>query len=307
MRIVFFGTPAFAVPSLRALLDEGAEVMAVVTQPDKPQGRSRSVLLPPPVKELALAHGLTVLQPERPRGDVFAATLRQLAPDLGVVVAYGHILRPEILAIPHHGMINVHASLLPRHRGAAPIQAAILAGDTETGVTTMQMDAGMDTGDMLITRRTPIHPTDTAGSLGERLAVLGGEALLETLILLQRGELPRTPQDHDRATLAPKIDRGQAMVAWSAGADAVSRQIRAFDPVPGAWSRLGELEVKLFGVTIDPAPASPGVIAAVSPALRIGTGDASVCIAEVQPAGKRRMPAVAWTQGRGAEVGQVLA
>lgn len=307
MRIVFFGTPAFAVPSLRALLDEGAEVVAVVTQPDKPQGRSRSVLLPPPVKELALAQRLTVLQPERPRGDVFAATLRQLAPDLGVVVAYGHILRPEILTIPHHGMINVHASLLPRHRGAAPIQAAILAGDTETGVTTMQMDAGMDTGDMLITRRTPIHPADTAGTLGERLAALGAEALLETMILLGRGELPRTPQDHDRATLAPKIDRAQARVEWSAGAAAVSRQIRAFDPVPGAWSRLGELEVKLFGVTIDPAPASPGVIAAVSPMLRIGTGDSSVSIAEVQPAGKRRMPAAAWTQGRGAEAGQVLA
>jgi methionyl-tRNA formyltransferase len=307
MRIVFFGTPAFAVPSLRALLDEGAEVVAVVTQPDRPQGRSRSVLVPPPVKELAAAHDIPVLQPDRPRGDLFLAHLRRLAPDLGVVVAYGHILRPEVLSVPPRGMINVHASLLPRHRGAAPVQAAILAGDPESGVTIMQMDAGMDTGDILLARSTPIGIDETAGQLTGRLAALGAQALVEALVLIQRGELHGIPQEHSLATLAPKISREQARIGWDAGAGAVARQVRAFDPVPGAWSTLDGLEVKLFGARAVPGAGPCGAMISTEPELVIGTGDGAVAIAEVQPAGRRRMSAREWCRGRSAGRGEAFA
>lgn len=304
MRIVFFGTPAFAVPSLRALAAEGAEIVAVITRPDRPQGRSRSVLVPPPVKDVALELGLPVQQPERPRGDVFLASLRRLAPDLGVVVAYGHILRPEVLAVPRLGMINVHASLLPRYRGAAPIQAAILAGDETTGVSIMQMDAGMDTGPVLHQRTATIGPEDTAGTLAERLAVLGAEALVETLVRLQRGEVTAVAQDEGRATLAHKIDRDSARIHWEDGAAAAARRIRAFDPVPGAWTVLDGVEVKCFQPRVMREPAPPGLVLGTEPMLIVGAGDASVAIAEVQPAGKRRMPAAEWSRGRGARAGQ---
>jgi methionyl-tRNA formyltransferase len=304
MRVVYFGTPAFAVPSLRALVAEGIEVLGVVTQPDRPHGRSRSVLVPPPVKETALELGLALQQPERPRGDVFLAWLRRLAPDLGVVVAYGHILRPEILAVPAHGMINVHASLLPRHRGAGPIAAAILAGDDTTGVSIMQMDAGMDTGAVLHQAPTPIAPFDTTGTLTERLATLGARALVEVLGDFDRDEVRAVPQDETRATFAPKLDRESARLRWASGSHQVSRRIRAYDPAPGAWTVFEGLEVKCFGPTIVAEPADPGLVVGSEPALIVGTGDASVAIAEVQPAGKRRMPATEWTRGRGARPGQ---
>ena len=291
MRVVFFGTPAFAVPSLRALVDEGADVVGVVTQPDRAQGRSRSILIPPPVKLAGEEMGLPVHQPERPRGDVFVAWLRRLNADLGVAVAYGHILRPEVLAVPSGGMVNVHASLLPRHRGAAPIQAAILANDPVTGVSIMQMDAGMDTG----------------GSLTDRLASLGAQALIEALVMLQRGELRPVPQDAARATLAPKIDHDTARIRWEEGADAAARRIRAFDPVPGAWTVLDGLEVKCFGPSILPQPAEPGLVVGTEPMLIIGAGPGSVAVAQVQPAGKRRMPASEWSRGRGARAGQRFA
>jgi len=304
MRVVFFGTPAFAVPSLRALVAEGTTVLGVVTQPDRPQGRSRSVLVPPPVKDAALELGLPLQQPERPRGDVFVAWLRRLAPDLGVVVAYGHLIRPEILAVPARGMINVHASLLPRHRGASPITAAILAGDDATGVSIMQMDAGMDTGAVLHQLATPIAPFDTGGSLTERLATLGARALIECLARLEGDGVSAVAQDDGRATLAPKLDREAARLRWDAGAVQVSRQIRAFDPAPGAWTMLDGIEVKCFGPTIVTEPAEPGLIVGSEPALIVGTGEASVAVSEVQPAGKRRMPATEWTRGRGARPGQ---
>jgi methionyl-tRNA formyltransferase len=304
MRVVFFGTPAFAVPSLRALVEEGADVVAVVTQPDRPRGRSRSTLVPPPVKQVAEELGLPVLQPERPRGDVFMASLRRLNPDLGVVVAYGHILKPEVLAIPTRGMVNVHASLLPRYRGAAPVHAAILAGDRATGVTIMQMDAGMDTGAILHQVPTDIGETETSGELAERLADLGARALIEALVLLQRGELLPVPQDNASATLAPKIDRDMARIDWAAGADAVARRIRAFDPVPGAWTSLDGLEIKLFGARPGQDSGTPGLILRAEPALVVGTGDGSVEVAEVQPSGKRRMSASEWHRGRGATPGE---
>lgn len=307
MRVVFFGTPAFAVPSLRALVAEGIAVLGVVTQPDRPQGRSRSILVPPPVKDAALELGLPLQQPERPRGDVFLAWLRRLAPDLGIVVAYGHLIRPEILAVPARGMINVHASLLPRHRGAGPIAAAILAGDDTTGVSIMQMDAGLDTGAVLQQLATPIAPFDTGGSLTGRLATLGARALIESVTQLEGDGFPALAQDDARATLAPKLDREAARLHWDAGAVQVSRRIRAFDPAPGAWTMLEGMEVKCFGPTIVAEPAEPGVVVGSEPALIVGTGDASVAVSEVQPAGKRRMPATEWTRGRGARPGQRFA
>ncbi|HJS47556.1 MAG TPA: methionyl-tRNA formyltransferase, partial [Gemmatimonadales bacterium] len=205
MRLVFFGTPAFAVPSLRALLDAGHDVAAVITQPDRPQGRSRSQLVPPPVKEIALAHRIPVHQPERPAGDLFAETLRRAQVDLGVVVAYGHILRPAILAVPELGMINVHASLLPRWRGAAPVQAAILAGDRVTGVSIMRMEAGLDSGPVLLRATTPLGDEETAATLTERLARLGADTLVEALERVAGGGAPAEPQDEAAATLAPKV------------------------------------------------------------------------------------------------------
>ncbi len=311
MRIVFFGTPAFAVPSLNALLAEGASVVGVVTQPDRPQGRSRSTLVPPPVKVEALRHGLPVFQPDRPRGDVFLTTLGHLEPTLGIVVAYGHILHPEVLAIPPLGMINVHASLLPRHRGAAPIQAALLAGDQVTGISIMQLDQGMDTGPILHRAETPILDTDTTGTLTTRLADLGGVALVEALALLRLGRLQAVPQEPAFATHAPKITRGAARIPWEAPADLVARHIRAFDPDPGAWTLHHETPVKLFAPAPVPLssspPLSPGEIRLDEGRVLIGTGDGAVAIGSVQPAGRPRMEALAWLRGRTALSGDRLA
>ena len=247
MRIVFFGTPEFAVPTLEALLAEGAQVVGVVTQPDKAHGRSRSTLLPPPVKQVAERRRLPVLQPERPTGDVFLTALRHLHPELGVVVAYGHLLRPEVLALPSRGMLNVHASLLPRLRGAAPINWAILQGDAETGISVMQMEAGLDSGPVLRRASTPIGMHETAGELRARLAELGAVTLIETLALMRLGRLTPEPQNPTLATYAPKLDRQVTRVAWGETAAAVARQIRAFDPAPGAWTTRAGGELKLFG------------------------------------------------------------
>ena len=306
MRIVFFGTPAFAVPSLEGLLAERAHVVGVVTQPDKPQGRSRSTLVPPPVKQLALRHGLPLLQPERPRGDVFLAALRHWQPEIGVVVAYGHILRPDVLTLPSRGMLNVHASLLPRHRGAAPINWAIHQGDPETGITIMQMEPGMDTGAILHQSASPIGPDETAGSLTSRLARLGADALIEALALMQMGRLVPVPQVESLATYAPKIGRATTRIDWTGDAAAVSRRIRAFDPSPGAWSTLSGNEIKLFGARPASGSGPAGLVLAVEPVLTVATGSGAVQIAEVQPAGKARMPSAAWGQGRGTEAGQVF-
>jgi len=214
MRVLFYGTPEFAVPSLTALVGEGFEVVGVVTRPDRPAGRHRSRTAPSPVKRAAQAEDLPVLQPERPSSDAFIAEARALAPDVAVVVAYGHILKPQLLAVPRLGSVNVHASLLPALRGAAPIQHAILEGLEHTGVTIMQMDAGMDTGPILHQIATPIATDETAGELEVRLAELGALALIEALSLLDAGALiPRT-QEHELATLAPKITPDLARIRW---------------------------------------------------------------------------------------------
>lgn len=303
MRIVFFGTPAFAVPSLRALLEEGFDVQAVVSQPDRAQGRSRSQLVPPPVKVAALEEGIPVLQPERPVGD-FAADLAALGADLGVVVAYGHILKPEILAIPRLGMINVHASLLPALRGAAPIQWAILNGNETTGVSIMQMEAGLDSGPVYHQIETEVAADETGAELTERLAELGAAALVEALTVLEAGEAQAQPQDHARATFAPKVHRGHTRLDWGRDGAALARVVRAFDPDPGAWALLDGQEVKLFGGRVANAGGDPGTVLTTGTTLQIAAQVGALEVCEVQPAGKKRMPVEAWVRGRGIAAGQ---
>jgi methionyl-tRNA formyltransferase len=306
MRILFFGTPAFAVESLRALTRERFTIAGVVTQPDKPQGRSRSELVPPPVKVFAQAQGIPVLQPVRPVGDVFAASLRRLEADLGIVVAYGHILRPEILTIPPQGMINVHASLLPRYRGAAPVQHAILRGETETGITIMQMEAGLDSGPTIHRVATAIGPDETAGQLTERLAELGGGALIEALSLVSGGLARPQPQDHARATYAPKVDREMARLVWERDAATLVRQVRACDPSPGAWTTVNGGVLKLFSAREVPGTGEPGDVLAAGERLVVAAARGAIAVNEVQPAGKNRLPVAAWVHGRGVAAGQRL-
>ncbi|MGH7338448.1 MAG: methionyl-tRNA formyltransferase, partial [Myxococcota bacterium] len=236
MRVVFFGTPDFAVPSLGALVGEGFDVVAVVTQPDRPQGRSRSRPLPPPVKVAAQAEELPIFQPEKPTDGALLLRLRDLRPDVGVVVAYGHILKADLLELPARGMVNVHPSLLPELRGPAPIEWAVINGLEKTGVTIMQMDAGMDTGPILHQIPHAIDPDVTAGELSEHLAEIGAQALVETLALLESDALRPVPQGHGRATYAPKLTREIARIDWTKDATAIARLIRGLDPRPGAWT-----------------------------------------------------------------------
>jgi methionyl-tRNA formyltransferase len=306
MRIVFFGTPEFAVPSLQALLRERYQVVGVVTQPDRPQGRSRSTLVPPPVKQEAERAGIPVLQPVRPLGDVFLAGLRRLEPELGIVVAYGHILRPAVLTLPAQGMINVHASLLPRWRGAAPIQHAILAGDRETGISIMRMEEGLDSGPVLHRIATPLGDGETAGALAARLSELGATALVDALSLLAAGFAKPEPQDPAAMTLAPKIDRESARLDWRREAGALARQVRAFDPAPGAWATLADAPVKLFGAVATDQAGEPGRVLAAGDRLVVGTGHGALEVREAQPAGRTRLSVGDWVHGRGIAAGDRL-
>ena len=296
MRVVFFGTPEFAVPSLRALVGEGFDVVAVVTQPDAPQGRSRSRLVPPPVKVVAEAEELPVLQPEKPAG-AFLDELRALQPDIGVVVAYGHILKPELLALPRLGMVNVHPSLLPELRGAAPVEWAIINGLERTGVTIMQLDAGMDSGPILHQIPHAIDSEVSAGELSEHLAEMGTLALVETLALLEQGQLRPVPQDHALATYAPKLTREIARIDWTKDARTITCLIRGLDPRPGAWTELDRAEVKLFEGRVAEGRGQPGELLTADGRLLIATGSGAVEVLEVQPAGKPRMSTVDWLRG----------
>lgn len=304
---MFFGTPAFAAPSLRALVGEGFDVRAVVTRPDRPQGRSRSTLVPSPVKLAAQAEGLEVLQPERPTDPALLTKLRHLAPDVGVVVAYGHLLKPELLAIPRRGMVNVHASLLPALRGAAPVEWAILNGVETTGVTIMQLDAGMDSGPILHQIPHRIAPGVTGGELSEHLAEMGAQALIEALALWERDGLKLVPQDEAHATFAPKLTREMAHIDWTAPAAHIVRQTLALDPRPGAWTELDGLEIKVFEASAGDGSAGPGEVIQADRRLLIAGGEGAVVVEEVQPAGKERMAAVDWIRGRGVRVGQRFA
>ncbi|HLB82860.1 MAG TPA: methionyl-tRNA formyltransferase [Gemmatimonadales bacterium] len=304
MRVIFFGTPEFAVPPLEALLGEGFDVVAVVTQPDKPQGRSRSTAVAPPVKLAAEAEGVPVLQPARPSDPDFVAQVRALAPDVGVVVAYGHILKPDLLALPRRGMINVHPSLLPELRGAAPVEWAILHGLEKTGVTIMLMDAGLDSGPILHQIPHHIDPEATGGELSEHLSEMGAQALVEALALLETNGLEPRPQDHARATYAPKLTRDAARIRWAEPAERVARVIRGLDPRPGAWTELDGREVKLFGAHVVEERGSPGAVRSTDDGLLITAASGAVRVDEVQPAGKPRMTAADWVRGRGVRAGQ---
>lgn len=307
MKIAFFGTPDFAVPSLRAVVGEGFDVAAVVTQPDKPRGRTRSTMVPPAIKQVAVEEDLRVLQPERPSDPAFLDELRTIAPDIGVVVAYGHILKPDLLALPPMGFVNLHASLLPSLRGAAPIQHAILLGLAETGISIMQLEEGLDSGPVLQQVPTPIAEDETYGELSVRLAELGALALVEGLELIELGEAEWVPQDHARATMAPKISRETAKIDWSRDAVDIARLVRAMDPYPGAWTELDGMQVKFFGPTgadVAATRGAPGEIVETRPAFVVATVDGALQFLDVQPAGKRRMAATDWVRGRGAKAGR---
>ncbi|MEP6732025.1 MAG: methionyl-tRNA formyltransferase [bacterium] len=306
MRVLFWGTPEFATAPLRALIGEGFDVVGVVTQPDKPVGRSRSTLQPSAVKTVALAEGIPVLQPVKPRGDPFIAEVAALSADVSVVVAYGHILPRIVIDLPRLGTINIHASLLPALRGAAPIQAAIREGLAETGVTIMQMVPALDAGPILHTARTPILEDETSLELALRLSELGANALIESLAMLELGVASPVAQDESRATYAPKLSRESAQVDWTFSAYEVSRHIRAYDPKPGAWSTVNGGEVKLFGARVAPrgtAHSAGDVLAIDAAGLLVACGAGAVRVAAVQPSGKKRLTPVEWAHGRGIAVG----
>lgn len=308
MRVLFWGTPAFAAPPLRALLGEGFDVVGVVTQPDRPRGRSRSTLVPSPVKEIALEEGLPVLQPERPRGADFLSAMGALGADVSVVVAYGHILPKLVIDLPPSGTLNIHASLLPTLRGAAPIQAAIREGLAETGVTIMRMVPQLDAGPVVLQARTPIHDDETYGELQLRLSELGAQTLIEALALIGVGQAREVRQDDALATYAPKVEREDARVRWAESALTIARGIRAYDPKPGAWSTLRDADVKLYGArpSLD-ASGDPGEVLAVDEGgMLVACGTGGVRVAYVHPAGKRRLAALDWVQGRGMGVGDRL-
>ena len=307
MKILFRGTPDFALPPLRALIGEAFDVVGVVTQPDKPVGRSRSTLEAPPVKQTAMEEGIPVFLPERPKGDEFIALICALEPDLSDVVAYGHILSQQIIDLPRLGTINIHASLLPKLRGAGPIQASILQGDTETGVTIMRMVKALDAGPSILQVRTPIPDDETYGELQLRLAEMGALALIEALALLSIDKATETPQRDADATYAPKVDRPMTRVNWDADASVVARTIRAFDPKPGAFTQSNGADVKLFGARIAAANGAPGEVLAIDDGgMTVACGKGAIRIANVQPAGKRRLTPSEWFRGRGIAVGQRL-
>jgi methionyl-tRNA formyltransferase len=309
VRVLFWGTPEFAVPPLLALIGEGFDVIGVVTQPDKPVGRSRSTLEAPPVKEIALAESIPVLQPNKPRGDAFLAEIAALEPDISVVVAYGHILPTSVIELPRHGTLNIHASLLPALRGAAPIQAAIREGLTETGVTIMRMVKALDAGPIILQARTPIPNDETYGELQLRLAEMGALALIEALALIDIGQAVETPQDDAKATYAGKVEREHTLIDWTADAPTVSRVIRAYDPKPGARTTASSGEVKVFGARLAPRtvdrPAGE-VVSIDADGLTVACGVGAVRIANVHPAGKRRITPTEWANGRGISIGERL-
>jgi methionyl-tRNA formyltransferase len=303
VRVLFWGTPEFAAAPLRALLGEGFEVVGAVTQPDKPQGRSREII-PSPVKKIATEEEIPLFQPKNARDPELLEKLLGLKPDISVVVAYGHILPQGIIDLPAKGTVNIHASLLPLLRGAAPIQAAIRQGLTETGVTIMRVIPALDAGPILLQAGTPIFDDETYGELQDRLSELGALSLIEALSLISVGEGKETIQDDARATYAAKITRESSRIDWSASALEVSRLIRASDPKPGAFTKTPKGDVKMFGPKVmDGIKGAPGEVLKITGELVIACGLDALRIAEVQPEGKSRMPAHDWVRGRGTAVG----
>jgi methionyl-tRNA formyltransferase len=307
LKVLFMGTPEFAAECLEALLKAGHPVVGVVTQPDKPVGRGGKLKFPP-VKDVAVAHNLPVFQPRRVRKPEVIAQLKELQPDITVVVAFGQILSKDALEISPLGSINVHGSLLPRWRGAAPIHRAILAGDAETGITTMWMDEGMDTGDMCLMAPTPILPEDTIGTLHDRLASMGARLLLQTLEQVEVGTAPRIPQPAEGVTYAAKLERSDEWIDWTRPAEEIFNQIRGLNPWPGAYTEGPKGSLKVWRASVHEARRGRGTPGSVVEVIKkqgfvVACGDGFLLLQEVQPPGKGRMEAHAYANGGGAAVG----
>jgi methionyl-tRNA formyltransferase len=304
VRVVFWGTPEFAAPSLRALVGESFEVVGVVTQPDKPQGRSRRII-PSPVKQIAIDEEIPLFQPKNARDPELFEKLSELKPDISVVVAYGHILPQKIIDLPKLGTLNIHASLLPALRGAAPIQAAIRQGLMQTGVTVMRVVPALDAGPVILQADTPIFEDETYGELQVRLSELGALALVETMTLVSLRKAEETPQDDSRATYAAKVTRESSRINWEDSAVEISRLIRSSDPKPGAFTKTPKGDVKMFGPkVVGGIKGAPGEVLSATGELVIACGIDAIRISGVQPEGKSRMSAHEWMRGRGAAVGE---
>lgn len=307
MRVLFAGTPETAVPALRAVLDSRHEVAAVLTRPDAPAGRGRK-LTPSPVAAVAEQAGVEVLKHARPRNPEFLERLAEISPDCAPIVAYGGLIPPAALDVPKHGWVNLHFSLLPAWRGAAPVQHAILAGDDITGACTFRLEEGLDTGPVYGRLTEPIRPTDTSGDLLDRLAHSGARLLVATLDGIEEGTLFAEPQPAEGASMAPKLTVADAEVDWTAPAMRVDRLVRACTPAPGAWTTFrGErLKLRPVRLTPDETGLAPGEISVRRDAVRVGTGSHAVALGEVQPQGKRVMPAADWARGVRPEPGERL-
>lgn len=308
MRIIFMGTPDFAVPSLEALLTKH-EVVLVVTQPDKPKGRGKK-MVPTPVKACALEHGIPVLQPEKVKEPKFVEQLRSYEPDLIAVTAFGQILSEPILEMPKYGCINVHGSLLPKYRGAAPMQWSIIDGEKVTGITTMYMAKGLDSGDMLLKAEVEITDEDTFATIHDKMAVTGANLLLDTLDQLEAGTLERIPQDHDAATYAPMITKETGHIDWSKNRQDIINLIRGLNPVPAAYTIYEEEVLKIFGAVISDVQADDAangeIVAVVKKGFVVKCGDGCLLITEVQARGGKRMMTDAYLRGHAMKEGILL-
>ena len=304
MRIVFMGTPDFAVPTLTALIEGGHEVVAVVTQPDKPKGRGKAVLMTP-VKEKAIEYEIPVYQPVKVRDPEFVELLKTMAPDAIVVVAFGQILPKSILDLPKYGCVNVHASLLPKYRGAAPIQWAVIDGEKESGVTTMMMDVGLDTGDILLVQRTPIGPEETAGELFDRLAPMGADCLKKTVRALEEKRITPVKQDEQKATYAPMLDKTMAELDFTRPAAELHNLIRGLNPWPVAYTHYGDKKLKVFAARVEQGSGEPGTVLDADRFV-IACGEGALRFTEVQLEGSRRMSAEEFLRGKKIFVGRSL-
>lgn len=309
MNLIFCGTPQFAVPTLEKLVKEKFSIQLVMTNPDEPRGRGHKVQ-PSPVKEAALKHGLAVYQPAKMKTDETREYLSQFHPDAIVIVAYGHIVPQWMIDLPPLGCINLHASLLPKYRGAAPINWAIIRGEKETGVTTMKIDAGMDTGDMLLERREPIRGDDTTETLGERLSVMGADLMIETLRKLERGEIAPRPQDSSKATIAPKVKKEDGVIDWSLTAEEIERRVRGLAPWPGAYTSFRGKRLHVWRaepVAAEGSSAAPGTISTEGKRLAVSCGAGTQLILhEVQMEGRKRISARDFANGARVESGETL-
>jgi methionyl-tRNA formyltransferase len=304
MRLIFMGTPQFAVAPLRALAAARHEIVGVVTRTDKPAGRGRTVTAPP-VKVAAQELGLAIFQPKRVRDPEFIGILRTLAPEAIIVAAYGQILPKEVLTLPKFGCVNIHASLLPAYRGAAPINWAIIRGEQETGITVMLMDEGMDTGAILMQESIPIGPDDTAGALKEKLALLGAKIIITALPLLESGKLTPVPQDGTKATMAPLLKKGDGLIDWRLSAREIHNRVRGLSPWPGAYSSLDKNLVKIIATGVLDGTGEPGSLYERDKnALVAGTGSGLLRIVSIQPEGKKPMTAGEFMRGHRGLIGE---